>query len=332
MQCLRCHFENQEQNFCGVCGAPLGLEDFVALQVRSELEKNTRERDLVERESAIRIFEKVQGYVKTFAFVALAITVPFAALGVYKWSDLISAINSAKQSVIESAASERKAIAATSVAAQHALEETSSNTGRESKVAVFAVNAAKGQVGRDAVQVEAKIRGLNKQLEDAGKLQVEMVSIREELTKQQKVLSSSEEFAKQLFSSHQAEFFQPGRTPQERCRILPRKNGNGATVYLVLSKVPIAQTLQLQYHVFSQPKNSYICISNLVVFSWGDPADNLNAHELTASYFPDNSTRNAITALSEKEGRVYADGEPLFRFGEVDPGFAGNKWVSLKAQ
>ena len=73
-------------------------------------------------------------------------------------------------------------------------------------------------------------------------------------------------------------------------------------------------------------------ISNLVIFSWGDPADNLKAHELTASYFPDSSAPPAITALSEKEGRVYADGEPLFRIGEADPGFAGNKWVSLNSK
>ena len=96
MECFRCHCENQEQKFCGSCGAPLQLEEYIALQVKSELEKNSRERDLVERESAIRIFEKVQGWVRAFAFVGLAITVPLAAFGVYKWSDLMGVINAAK--------------------------------------------------------------------------------------------------------------------------------------------------------------------------------------------------------------------------------------------
>jgi len=159
-----------------------------------------------------------------------------------------------------------------------------------------------------------------------------MVSMREELTRQQKVLSTSEEFAKNLFGSHQVEFFQPGQASPERCRVLPRKSGNGATVYLLLSKVPIPQTLQLQYHVYSQPSNSYASIGNLVIFSWGDPADNLKAHQLAVSYFPDNSSRAEITALSETDGRVYADGEPLFRYGESDPGFTGNKWVKLTSQ
>ena len=70
-----------------------------------------------------------------------------------------------------------------------------------------------------------------------------------------------------------------------------------------------------------------MAIHNLVIFNWGDPADNLKAHQLSASYFPDDSDKDVIKALSEREGRVYADGEPLFRLGETDAGFTGNKWV-----
>lgn len=198
---------------------------------------------------------------------------------------------------------------------------------REGRAAVDAAVGAKVQIARQTASVQTEIDGLHKQIETADELQPEMVSIREELTRQRQVLSSSQDLAKNIFSSHQVEFFQPEQTPLEHFKVLPRIKGNGATVYFLLNKVPIAQTLQLQFHIFSQPNNSYVTIHNLVIFSWGDPADALKSHQLSASYFPDPADSDMIKVLSEKDGRVYADGEPLFRFGEPDPSFHGDKWV-----
>jgi hypothetical protein len=192
--------------------------------------------------------------------------------------------------------------------------------------------SAKAQIAEQTAQVQTAIDGLHIQIASASELRPEMVSIREELMKQQQALSNSQEFARSIFTSHQVEFFQINQTPSDHYKILPRRNGTGATVYLLLTKVPIVQTLQLQYHVFSQPNNSYLSIRNLVVFSWGDPAGNLEAHQLSASYFPDSSEGDMIKALSEKDGRVYADGEPLFRYGEPDPSFAGNRWIKIEGK
>jgi hypothetical protein len=330
MRCFQCDSDNPEQGFCGTCGAPLKLDVFVARQVRAEFEQHTQQRDLVERESAIRIVETAYGWAKKLGVLALLIVAPFAAVGVYKWSDLLSAISSAKQNVSKTASDERKAIEAASATAQLNIAQVSSSATRESRAAVQEAKAAKSQVTQQTAEAQTEIARLHEQIEAANGLRPEMVAIREELTKQQRALSSSEEFAKNIFTSHRVEFFQQEQMETDHYKILPRKNGNGATVYLLLGKVPIAQTLQLQYHVFSQPNNSYVNIHNLVIFSWGDPADSLKTHQLSASYFPDGSDKDVIKVLSERDGRVYADGEPLFRLGESDPAFTGNKWVAFQ--
>lgn len=157
-----------------------------------------------------------------------------------------------------------------------------------------------------------------------------MIAMREELAKQQRILSSTPDFVKSIFGSHQLEIFQLDKTLGNRFQVLPRQKAQGATVYILLKKTPIPQTLQLQYHVFSQPPNSYFNIHNLVVFSWGDPADRLRANQLSVSYFPDEGDKELIGVLSAKNGRVYADSEPFFRIGEPDPEFTGNKWIASK--
>ena len=54
----------------------------------------------------------------------------------------------------------------------------------------------------------------------------------------------------------------------------------------------------------------------------------------------DRGQRELITIFNEEEfkkdngyhGRVYADGEPLPKLGQVDPDFKGNKWMPAPTQ
>ena len=62
---------------------------------------------------------------------------------------------------------------------------------------------------------------------------------------------------------------------------------------------------------------------------WGDPAERLQTKSLSVSYFPDKSDKEIIRSLSERDGRVFADEEPLPKFSEPDPDFKGNKWIPL---
>lgn len=147
---------------------------------------------------------------------------------------------------------------------------------------------------------------------------------------QQKVISSSEEFVKSVFSSHMVEYFRIGQPPADRYKVIPPPaGGNRTVVLLLLQSVPIPSTLQLQYHVYTQPQNSYVTIQNLVIFFWADPPDALKTQQLSVSYFPDKSDKDIIHALSEHDGRVFADDQPLPKFDQVDPDFKGNKWIKM---
>lgn len=149
---------------------------------------------------------------------------------------------------------------------------------------------------------------------------------------QQKTLSSSEEFAKSVFSSPTVDYFQVGPPNDRYAVMLPPQGGKTTIVCLLLHSVPIAGTLQIQFHIFTQPPNSYINIKNLVIFFWGDSPDVLKTQQLTVSYFPDKSDGEVIHALSEREGRVFADDQPRPKYNQPDPDFKGNKWLPVVAQ
>jgi hypothetical protein len=197
----------------------------------------------------------------------------------------------------------------------------------QGNAAAAAATAARVEIFNGTADVRKKVGEINKQVEAGAKLAPQLASMQEQLERQQKVLSSSGEFVRSVFSSHQVDFFTPDQAATPRYRILPRVSGQGASVYLLLGKQPIRETLELKYHIFSQPENSYFSVKNLVIFSWGDAAESVKTHQISLSYFPNLSEKDLIKGLSEKDGRVYADGEPLPRIGEPDPAFKGNRWI-----
>ena len=87
--------------------------------------------------------------------------------------------------------------------------------------------------------------------------------------------------------------------------------------------------MQLQYYISLQPSFSITVIHNLVIFIWGDPAEGLKQHELTLGYFPDNGDKELIRSITIKDGRVFADDQPLPKLGQVDQSFAGDKWFQV---
>jgi hypothetical protein len=109
--------------------------------------------------------------------------------------------------------------------------------------------------------------------------------------------------------------------------IPPPPGENMTVVYMLLNKTPIPETVQIQWHVFAQQPTTFVSSQNPVVFFWGDPADNLKQHNLTVSYFPDESDKQMIKALSVRDGRVFADDQPMPKFNAPDADFPGNKWM-----
>ena len=204
-------------------------------------------------------------------------------------------------------------------------------------------------ISRQTASFQKDLEASRVQLQAASRIQPEMESMQKQLTEatkaiqaQQKVLSSSEEFAKSVFSSHVTEYFSlklnagAARTIdlKNRYAVIPpfTKETKNTVVFLLLDTTPIQGTLQLQQQVAVQPPDSYFNIHNLVVFFWGDPASGLEQKPLSVSYFPDKSDTDKIHTLSDHEGRLFTDDQPLPQFNRPDPDFKGNKWMKMEGE
>lgn len=289
-----------------------------------------RDRDVLETESAIKVFEKALGWVKTVGYALGLVLAVVAGLGVWKASDWWSSVNAAKQAVIETSSKAQNQISLAAAGTEKTAKELSSNLER-------ATGVATKNMAQQAVTLQRQVSQSRSQMEAASKLGPEMAAMQQQLAQattdiraQQKALSSSEDFVKGVFSSHITDFFSLEDPPvgPRYATIAPPKGGNRSIVLLLLSSAPIAQTLQLQYRVFSQPANSYSSVHNLVIFAWGEALENLKNQQLSASYFPDKSDKEIIHNLSQRDGRVFADGEPLPKFNQPDPDFKGNRWMT----
>src|SRR5689334_21531314 len=134
---------------------------------------------------------------------------------------------------------------------------------------------------QERTSLKGEMENSRSQLQATSKLEPEMSAMRKQLAQattdiraQQKVVSSSEEFVKGIFSTHFVEFFRIGQPPENLYAVLPPPPGtNRSVVFLVLHSVPIPETLQLQYHIYTQPQNSYLNVHNLAIFFWADPPD-----------------------------------------------------------
>lgn len=228
--------------------------------------------------------------------------------GVWKFSDWSSSVDKAKKDVIATAAEVKQK-----------------------------AEQIKTDMSKETASLKTDIDSSRTQLQAASQLVPEMDALRQQLAQatadikaQQKIISSSEDFVKAVFSSHIVEIFHIGQPPAERYAILPPPSGGNRTVvFLLLKSSPIPETLQLQYHIFAQPPNSYFSLHNIVIYFWGPQSpDGLKEQQLSAFYFPDKSDKDLITALSEHDGRVFADGEPLPKLNQPDPDFPGNKWLN----
>lgn len=351
VHCFQCGQDNpQQQVFCGNCGSPLAIDSYISRCVKEQLSQQIGDRDVLEKESAIRVFERAWGWVKIVATLAGVMLAILGAAVAWKASDWSTSVDKSKQTVIDSSrvaqqqiesssANATKEIAGVAGAAKRTIQDTSTEATREATQQSLVLNRsfvqARSGVEKERAIVKEEFDNVHTQLQAATELQPRVTTIQQDLSRaveaiasQQKVLASQEGFVKDIFSKHRNDYFFQ-HSPPTRFRIAPRKVGQGATVFLLLAEAPIIETVQLQYFVWPQQPNTFRIFDNLVVFSWGDPAGGLTEHIFNVSYFPDLGHKDLIKALSEKDGRIYADNEPMPLFGEVDPGFTGNKWIPL---
>jgi hypothetical protein len=353
-QCFHCGGSNPDQAFCGHCGSPLALNEYISTRVKTQLAETIRDRDVLEMDSSIKVFKQAWDWIKLILGTATGLLILTGAGVVWKASDFWSGVNNAKQSVTDTARESTKEIADASSKSKQEISKaldgaktditTATNeAAQQSRSMKEAALKSRTEISRDTASFRTDLEGSRQQLQAATKLQPEVESIKqqleratEDIQKQQKVISSSEEFVKSVFASHEVEIFTIGQSPQDRYVVSVPPTGTGTgmvVVFLLLQKTPILNTIQLQYHVFTQQPNTYFILAhNLVVFFWGEPAANLTNKQISVSYFPDRSDRELIHSLSEHDGRVYADDQPLPKLGQSDPDFKGNKWMPITAR
>jgi hypothetical protein len=346
-RCFQCETENPlEQPFCGNCGAALVLSEYISGQVSKELANAIRDRDILETESAIRVFERAWGWANLVMRIlgvalALVVAVILTLAGWVGWKefDLVKTADNAKQSIEGTAT---KSIGEINTASNQAIDATrtfSTNTVQLSNDVQKSATQTKAELRSEATSVRSDVAKSESELEAVKKLQPEFDSMRAQLGKatselaaQQKVISSSEEFVKHVFSTHITYMF-AFTIYNPNVVVIPAPQGaKNSIVYMLVPDTPIDGTMQLQWGVFVQPPGSYIHIHNLILFFWGDPPEELKNNTLAVSFFPDKSDKETIKALTVRDGRVYADDQPLPKFGQPDPDFRGNKWMTVQGQ
>jgi hypothetical protein len=353
--CYQCNKENPDQAFCGACGSPLALSDYIAKNVKEQLGASIRDRDVLEAESSLNVFNTVLGWAKNVAYVFGVALAAVVGVGIWKYSDLLSSVEGAKQAVVATSNSARTQIERSSAqsaqemrdgAAQARLASGNASVEAVRQTAELKKTAlqAKTEMSREATSLRSDFESSRTQLESASKLTPEIEALRSQLAQankeienQRKTLSSSQDFVRSVFSSHTSQDFvfklKGGSAvtldPLGRYAVIPltRPEDQYTVVLMLLPASPIQNTLQLQQRVAVQPRGSYFNIHNLVVFNWGDAISDLVQFPLNLSYFPDRGDQEIITSLTEHDGRIFADDQPLPKYNAPDPDFKGNKWM-----
>ncbi len=333
-KCYKCEHSNTGQMFCGACGSPLVLNEFITSRVNERLADAVRDRDVLEMDSSAKVFEKALGWLKTLFWVT---TIPVAIVGAvigYRAWDFSKGIESAKQSVTDAAKKSGEDISAATAqskqdvlqihdAAKSDIKAASDNAIKQSQSMQAQAIRSKAEIAKNTTSFRADL--------DASR-QAKLARTNADVEAQKQLLSNSQEFLRSIFGTHRSDIFlglpKHQGVPPGRYVILPPVNGQGNTaVLLLLTATPIPNTIQLQYHVFAQQPNTFFVIAhNLVIFFWGETPANLEGKQISVSYFADLSDRETIQLLSEHDGRWFADDQPLPKFGQPDPDWKGNKW------
>jgi hypothetical protein len=101
--CYHCGKDNSDQSFCGACGSPLALSEYLSTSVKKQLADTIQDRDVLERESSVKIFERVWGWMKLMFGIVAALLV-FTGVNIFwKASDFSAGVDKAKQSVTDTA-------------------------------------------------------------------------------------------------------------------------------------------------------------------------------------------------------------------------------------
>ncbi len=319
LKCPECKAENAEaKNFCAECGALLDLRfpSLVRSQVEGYIREHFRDRSLIEIEASERIATRLLRWAKLYyAFPAAALLVILALLGISDYSDFHKTVQRATEELgpkLDRALSEADSATKKAQDAQgrsdQAVNSIGSATAKMSAQLASAqelssrVSALESQTASRMAtasrHIEVRVAELDKRVETANR----------DIAAQQAKLTSTSELVTAMFSKGETETFMTTLGNTSRYVVNPGPGNSAAWVFMLLKNAPIYQTVQLGFHVFIQPKSSYLPQGNVLVFSWGESPQNLKQWPLEVSYVPDPTYHGPIySMLTLKDGHVYAD-------------------------
>ena len=243
------------------------------------------------RQMPVEIFEKAWGWAKlTAESLLIPVIAVVTLLGWLGWREfsLSNAAANAQQQIEATAKTARGDItqasaqsigevqreSAKAIGASHNSEEAAGKLSTDLK---NTASKTKTELKNEASDVRTEVDKSKAELTEVHKLQPEFDTMRGQLMKatsdlaaQQKVISSSEDFVKHVFSTHVTYMFAFKEFVQPNAIVIPAtKSGQNSTVMMLVPDTPIDGTLQLQYKIFAQPPGSYFHIHNLILFFWG---------------------------------------------------------------
>jgi hypothetical protein len=367
--CFSCEHKNPpEHTFCGACGAPLSLSSYVSREVDARLAEATRDRQILETESSIRVFEKAWSWAKLVGGIVTgvaAILIAGAALESFNLHEAVkgagiaveTAKTSAEKSISDTASNTRSNMlsesgkSAEDIRSAAARATASSNEAqivvkKEGSAITQQADALRKDFQNQATTVTKDVASARQQIEAASQLEPQMQSMQQQLSaaqaqikEQQRVITSSADFAKQIFSSHRQGFFEHDKADKYSFAILPVENNLAPidpskpptdALYVLLPEAVVGGTVQMQFNQIVAAPNSFFVFHNLIIAFLDKNAENILLQKpVSIGYFPDPEDLNLIRKLEVKDGRVFGDDEALPKFGQIDPDFKGSKWMRI---
>ncbi|MGA9798585.1 MAG: zinc-ribbon domain-containing protein [Terriglobales bacterium] len=327
MKCPQCSAENTDgKNFCSDCGSLLTpqLLPLIRAQVDEHVREHFRDQTVVDVETTEAIAERFVKWGKWFLIPAtILITLLGVTLGIFGIRDFADVHKAAQQAISESNDATKKADEAKIKAQEaegkadgaiNAIDEATKKMGKQLTEAQKLSDKVSGLENKTASQiadaskhVEGRLTELDGKVEEANK----------SIVQQQSKLVSTNELVTAMFSKGQVENFATSIGNATNFLVVPQPavggNQKGAIVFMLLKSAPIFQTVQLNFHIFVQPKSSYFLRGNLITFFWGDPAESLKPFPLEVSYVPDPTYKGVVySKLSLKDGHVFADDQQIY--------------------
>ncbi|MGA7380815.1 MAG: zinc ribbon domain-containing protein, partial [Terriglobales bacterium] len=225
MLCYQCGQSNPSQAFCGSCGAPLILSEYISRKVKDQVEATIQNRDVLERDSSIKVFQQAWNWIKLIIGIAAGLLILAGGGVIWKASDFWSGVDKAKQSVTDaasnsskeisnSAAQSKRDISAALDAGKSTIKAASEEASQQAQILRTTASHTKTEITQEGVALRSEIDKSRGQLQVAEAIRPEMEKMRDQLSQattaiqsQQKVISSSEDFVKSVFSSHMVETF-----------------------------------------------------------------------------------------------------------------------------